>query len=536
MAAMKRRAALAVLLLALVAAGAPPEPVGIRTGGEAQAYVAAAERWLRDNSGDARVPRVLSDVIIVADAVGNPQVAQLARGNLIFRYGTTPQAVFAARGIGDIDQFSKFVQKMVGDLDGDGRAAARAVLSAFDAASNAYGEAGETDPYLVTAAALALPAALGESQIDAQAAVLGLFSEGIAAIEAESWQDAAAIVADASLPPVDRLVRLNALARDGDANAKALVDVAEFAVTGDARDREDVRRIRLRRAIDAERWSVAAAIASRLIDEHDAGDDVRLFRGYSLAADGQLDAAARDLRAVESDAAAALLLAVELPSEQRNEYAAMLDRLRQTMLDVEQVELLATYEPSGEPAISAYLLDRGDSLTLHLSRAGELTLAAERRADSSGRLLVPDGPTRDYSTGVPMPIFTYRPDTAPGRGAFNVSFSKSTGEGIGDPAGGFSGLVRRIANDPALAANVVGFVSPAKGLLPLPPVTTGSDGTRLAWIGLDDEGRPIRRTATLDAAGRLASVSGDVLTVTDLRYGPADAFEPSPPAWPESEA
>ena len=325
-----RVALLAILLCCLIptvaAADDVPSAVGISSRDDLQSYLVRAHDFIESHQRDPRSATLALEMLAVADWAHQGSAADFARAYLLFFQPQSPQALLAAKSLGDADAYAEFVLARLQSFQqaGPAETVAGRFLDSLVPGNAAFGSGlfqnrrlGVTSVVLGRWLLATHRDELGADRItrleELRDQLAPAVERALRADDAGNWAAAGTILLDESLDPAERVERLASTAASDPEQPTAALDLALLMLPADVAMTPQITRVRAGQSVDAGRWQEAATLAQTLLDRPDEAGDlapVRRWQALALAAGGKGFAAPQEaLKALEGDPASAELLA-----------------------------------------------------------------------------------------------------------------------------------------------------------------------------------------------------------------------------------
>jgi hypothetical protein len=530
----------AVLVPALLAATAgpargddfyfPPEHYGLP---RAHEFVAQAQQYLADHPSEENAPRAAFDLLMIATLTGKAALAQEMKARLLLDYTDSLHALYVLSSMGQVKEFHQLLGHVLQQHAGAWTTElCQRCCRAVRAAGRRFGAGVLSDEKFTLQCALVAHGA-GDAQL------LAACRGALANASAESKQ-IAEIAFGSRSSDAQRIIDLHAV----EDNATARVYEQHFYQRLPAAERHEPRmlRVAIEGRLAAARYNDALPLIEALL-ERESGAQPLFWRAWCLAATGREDQARPVLEEIASRHASspwresAHDLASRLESldatlgEHATSLAATVVQLRDNEPQV--AEIRATFETKDGRKLELYgavetprdhlegvlLVDGTVVVAYRTSREGTRVFARGERqiVEYPGRGPVP----------APQVSLTRGDD-----GQFRFAWSLPTG------GGGVQQAKTALFQSPFLTTTdglraLLEHTLLAKGWFPAGVVE--EDGARRLEWSRPEADEPGRNSVSIhiDREGRIDRLQSSDGQLVQLRYGPAGAFERTPPAWPD---
>lgn len=542
--------ALSATCLALCAVGLSsaqvPIPEDYLPAGRGEEYLEAAERFLGEQSADRFAPRVAFDLYTVSSSMGRKDVAEPARVRLLFDYPQSFQAGFLYTTFEDAGKFRTFLNEQTeeqfktnpGQLPEKFCQVFKIGLQRFQGRPEVAGD------YSLLLKAYAFSHITQDSEL-ASLARRELSLKRIEIEEGPALQTLDACM-DRSLPPLDRVLKLNEVGDNEDATFIKKVFMARLPAPMLADPR--IVRIFAEDALRQRDFAGALAHIGKLPPETQEDDQVLFWIARSQFAQGSDAEAVKTLGrlfqlhpqspwAVSAKAYGEGIL--QLPANRKSHVEALHAFTKGMLegLDVFQSTLEYREEPDGAVKFFVYLGIMQSQNYLEVSvRDKDGFLFAYRTGGEESALYLKDrGKVFQFAKPGPIPAPRFNLEKKPD-GTFFISADASIEPSFEHAKRKNQGLLNSpFLKTPEGLALLFDYTIRKLGVCPLPPVADGR-GRNFEWL-VPRVGKPDldRLRFKLGGEGRLQEIEFPQFRLMNVEYGLAAQARLAPPKWPQVE-
>jgi hypothetical protein len=515
---------------------APPKvPAGPpRSAAEMQ----AAKAYLADFGASLDAPRVTFDVLMAAAVDNDNQTADAMRTRLIFEHFESIQYRYLLTTL-DAKTFRELLVKAGKERGFTADFSVRYCLAVEAGNAKWGGQFLTEDPFLFQCS-LAARIAGRKPLLDYCRNVLTQKREPEDEARSKTRR-AAEILFDNALSLDAKCLTLHRI--EDHESARQLAEHFDERLPEDLRDRADLVEARIERMLERDKFAEALPVIESLLTK-DGETPKRLFwRAWCEAATESASAAAHfqdladrfpnDAWALPAREAAQAAAQLQVNLDAQSEAAAAVIRHAFT----EEIKLIegegVWKRRSGD--VRAYArFDLSSESGEAVIRKGEGWLAALRLEKDSTRLLL-DGESSINVFHDKLPLNIPRPklmfDPVSKKLDFSASFSSGTPSASAAGSSGEAPFdVLQNMTPEMIRPMLKGYVN--KGWLPI-AAASDATGTTYGWIEFAARKPDIERwKIRVSKEHHLETIDGPAFALQRLKYGPLDAFEPSPPKWP----